>query len=222
MENKKRIYNLIILDESGSMQSIKKAAIDSVNETIQTIRRVQQQSENQEQFVSFVTFHDEVKILHDCVPCEEVKELTGYDYMPQCCTALYDAMGMSLTGLRSKVAEGDRVLVTVVTDGYENASREYSGVAIKNLVDELKAAGWVFAYIGANQDVEAVAATISITNVMKFETTSKGVKCMSVKANRSREKMYFDMVKDDFCASEANINFFVDTCSEAESNQTEF
>ena len=222
MENKKRIYNLIILDESGSMQSIKKEAIDSVNETIQTIRCVQQQNDNQEQFVLFVTFHNEVRILHDCVPCEKVQELTGYDYMPQCCTALYDAMGISLTALRNKVVAGDRVLVTVVTDGYENASREYSGVAIKNLVDELKAEGWVFAYIGANHDVESVAATISITNVMKFETTSKGVKCMSMKANKSREKMYYDMVKDDFCASKANINFFVDTCSEEESDQTEF
>ena len=88
-------------------------------------------------------------------------------------------MGMSLNALRPKVAEEDRVLVTIVTDGYENASREYNGKAIKVLVDELKDKGWVFAYIGANQDVEKVAATISITNTMTFQTTSHGTKRMT-------------------------------------------
>lgn len=88
------------------------------------------------------------------MPAKEVKELTSETYHPDCCTALYDAMGMSLNVIRSKVGEDDRVLVTVVTDGYENASREYNSKAIKSLVDELKGKGWVFAYIGSNQDVE--------------------------------------------------------------------
>ena len=69
---------------------------------------------------------------------------TAETYQPDCCTALYDAMGISLGALRKKVAEDDKVLVTVVTDGYENASKEYSGKAIKVLVDELKVKGWVF------------------------------------------------------------------------------
>ena len=60
------------------------------------------------------------------MPAKEVKELTSETYHPDCCTALYDAMGMSFNVIRSKVGEDDRVLVTVVTDGYENASREYN------------------------------------------------------------------------------------------------
>ncbi|MBO5234336.1 MAG: VWA domain-containing protein, partial [Alistipes sp.] len=178
---KTRIFNLIIIDESGSMQSIKRAAIDSVNETIQTIRSAQKKHEDQEHYVSLVTFNDDVKTVYECVPVDEVKELTAETYQPDCCTALYDAMGISLNALRKKVAEDDKVLVTVVTDGYENASKEYSGKAIKALVDELKAKGWVFAYMGANQDVEAVAATISITNVMQFEATPCGTADMSSK-----------------------------------------
>ena len=205
---KTRIFNLIIIDESGSMQSIKKEAIDSVNETIQTIRSAQKKHEEQEHFVSLVTFNDDVKTIYDCVPVSEVKELTSETYLPDCCTALYDAMGMSLNKLRPKVADVDKVLVTVVTDGYENASREYSGKAIKALVDELKDKGWVFAYIGANQDVEAVAATISITNVMNFETTSAGTQMMTDRVNRSRERLYCCMAKPDFSAAEANENFF--------------
>ena len=205
---KTRIFNLIIIDESGSMQSIKKAAIDSVNETIQTIRSAQKKHEEQEHFVSLVTFNDDVKTVYKCVPVDEVKELTAETYQPACCTALYDAMGISLNALRKKVAEDDKVLVTVVTDGYENASKEYSGKAIKALVDELKTKGWVFAYIGANQDVEAVAATISITNVMNFETTSVGTQVMTDRVNRSRERLYCCMAKPDFSAVEANENFF--------------
>ena len=135
---KTRIFNLIIIDESGSMQSIKTAAIDSVNETIQTIRSAQKKREDQEHYVSLVTFNDDVKTVYECVPVDEVKELTAETYQPDCCTALYDAMGISLNALRKKVAEDDKVLVTVVTDGYENASKEYSGKAIKALVDELK------------------------------------------------------------------------------------
>ena len=205
---KTRIFNLIIIDESGSMQSIKTAAIDSVNETTQTIRSAQKKHEEQEHFVSLVTFNDDVKTIYECVPVDEVKELTAKTYQPACCTALYDAMGISLNAHRKKVTEDDKVLVTVVTDGYENASKEYSGKAIKALVDELKAKDWVFAYIGANQDVEAVAATISITNTLRFKATSDGVRGMAGIVSRSRERLYCCMARPDFSAAEANENFF--------------
>ena len=205
---KTRIFNLIIIDESGSMQSIKKAAIDSVNETIQTIRSAQKKHEDQEHYVSLVTFNDDVKTVYECVPVDEVKELTAETYQPDCCTALYDAMGISLNALRKKVAEDDKVLVTVVTDGYENASKEYSGKAIKALVDELKSKGWVFAYIGANQDVEAVAATISITNVMQFDATPLGTTAMGARVASARGRL-FDRIADCcFSAAEANEDFF--------------
>ena len=205
---KTRIFNLIIIDESGSMQSIKKAAIDSVNETIQTIRSAQKKYEDQEHFVSLVTFNDDVKTIYECVPVDEVKELSSETYQPNGWTALYDAMGISLNALLPKVAENDKVLVTVITDGEENASKEYSGKAIKALEDELKAKGWVFAYIGANQDVEAVAATISITNVMQFEATPCGTADMSSKLSFARGKLYCRMADRCFSAAEANENFF--------------
>ena len=205
---KTRIFNLIIIDESGSMQSIKTAAIDSVNETIQTIRSAQKKHEEQEHYVSLVTFNDDVKTIYECVPVYEVKELTAETYLPDCCTALYDAMGVSLNALRKKVAGEDKVLVTVVTDGYENASKEYSGKAVKALVDELKTKNWVFAYIGANQDVEAVAATMSIKNVMKFETTNAGTQTMTDRVNESRVCFYCRISNPNFDIDEANKNFF--------------
>lgn len=205
---KTRIFNLIIIDESGSMQSIKRAAIDSVNETIQTIRSAEQKHPEQEHYVSLVSFNDDVKTIYDCVEVEQVKEINDETYQPSCCTALYDAMGISLSKLRKRVAESDKVLVTVVTDGYENASKEYSGKAIKTLVDELKAKGWVFAYIGANQDVEAVAATISITNVIQFEANPSGTQEMTARVNRGRNRLYESIAADHFDSKSANENFF--------------
>ena len=190
------------------MQSIKKAAIDSVNETIQTIRSAEQKHPEQEHYVSLVSFNDDVKTIYDCVEVEQVKEINDETYQPSCCTALYDAMGISLSKLRKRVAESDKVLVTVVTDGYENSSKEYSGKAIKTLVDELKAKGWVFAYIGANQDVEAVAATISITNVIQFEASAMGTQEMTERENRGRMRLYEAIAADHFDSKSANESFF--------------
>lgn len=207
---KTKVFNLIILDESGSMHSIKKEAIDSVNETVQTICAAEKKNEDQEHFISLVTFNDDVKKVYDCVPSIKVEGLTSEIYCPNCSTALYDAMGISLNELRHKVADEDRVLVTIVTDGYENASKEYNGSAIKVLVDELKGKGWVFAYIGANHNVEMVASTISITNTMTFHTTSAGTQDMSKRLNKSRMNFFTRLSEQCFDSVAENEHFFDD------------
>ena len=123
---KTRIFNLIILDESGSMQLIKEEAINGVNETVQTILHAQQKHKEQEHFVSLVTFNIDTRTIWECIPATEIKEISRTDYYPNCSTALYDAMGMSLNALLPHVAPNDKILVTIVTDGEENASKEYT------------------------------------------------------------------------------------------------
>ena len=93
-------------------------------------------------------------------------------------------------------------------DGAITKAKGRNGKAIKALVDELKAKGWVFAYIGANQDVEKAAATISITNVMCFEATADGTRDMSARVNKGRQRLYRRIADNDFLAEAANKNFF--------------
>ena len=200
-----KIYNLIIIDESGSMDCIRQQAMDSVNETIQTIRAAQERNENQEHFVTLVTFNDTATIVNDCAPINEIKELTAKSYRPDCCTALYDAMGISLSALRKKVSKEDKVLVTIVTDGYENASQEYNLRTIKVLVEKLKTKGWVFAYLGANQDAEEVAFSMSIDNAMRWESTREGTAYMSERLNYSRSRWY-----DEAATNSERIKGFFD------------
>ena len=212
---KTRIFNLIILDESGSMQSIKQAAINGMNETVQSIRDAQNKHEDQEHIVTLVSFNSsDIKTIYDCLPAAEVKELTDNDYNPSCCTPLYDAMGYALNALRPKVGSEDKVLVTIITDGEENSSSEYDGKAIKALVEELKGKGWVFAYIGANQDVEKVAATISVTNVMNFSATDHGTRGMLFSLRKSRDRMFSRIADGIFDACSENETFFENEDSE--------
>lgn len=208
---KTRIFNLIILDESGSMESIRKQTVDSVNETVQTIREAQKQNDETEQFVSFVTFAGEMKTVLDCVPAKKVKELSKKDYTPGGMTALYDAMGTSISNLRSKIETGDRVLVTIVTDGYENASRHFNVQNIKELVSELKKRNWVFVYIGANHDVEKAAMEMNIGNVTSFTADAKGVEEMTSRVNTGRRGVYDRIVSECFCSMEEDGNFFAPT-----------
>ena len=206
---KTRIHNLIILDESGSMESIKRAAINGMNETVQSIRDAQKKHEDQEHIVSLVSFNSsEIKGIYDCVPVAEVKELTDKEYVPDCCTPLYDAMGLSLNHLRAKVNDEDKVLVTIITDGEENSSSEYNSAAIKALVDSLKEKGWVFAYIGANQDVLKVAQTISITNVMNFSSTDFGTASAIASLRKSRDRMFSRIADGVFNSVSENTDFF--------------
>ena len=190
---KTTIHNLLILDESGSMHSIYHQALTGANETIQSIRAAQEQYADQDHRFTFVTFNTvapNIKTVIDDAPIGEVKDLTEADYRPNACTPLYDAMGMTITALEQKVKEGDRVLVTVITDGFENASQEYSGKAVKEMVGRLREKGWTFVYIGANQDAIEVAKSLDIHNSLNFCADAAGTQAMFERHHRSKDIFY--------------------------------
>lgn len=185
----KHVYNLIILDESGSMGTIKDSTISGFNELVQTIKGIEKKYPEQKHFISLVTFNGlGIKTKLDKKPVSELSKLDKNSYKPDSMTPLYDAIALSVLKLRMDLAdiENTHVLVTILTDGEENVSREFSGQQVKKIIDEQKALGWTFTYIGANQDVEKVAATISITNTMNFESNSASVSSLFKKEQNAR------------------------------------
>ena len=186
-----KVYNLIILDASGSMYSIMEQARTGVNETIQTIKQAQKDNQDQMHFISFVSFNTSgTRLVHDRVLASKVVELGRGDYQPGGGTPLYDAIGSSVSNLQAYVEKGDIVLVTIITDGYENASREYSGATIAKMIEDLRKEDWVFTYIGANQDVEKVARSMNINNSLAFESSINGSVNMFKCERKSRANFY--------------------------------
>ena len=207
METKKtQVYNLIILDKSGSMESIRKAAIDGYNETLGTIKSAQlKHLDTQEHFISLAAFCGcGVDMIYDCTPIKDAEKLTKEKYDPCCGTPLYDAIGYCIKKLAKKTdkIEDAAVLVTIITDGEENASHEWNGPAIKKLIDERKEEGWMFSYIGADHDVESVAASISITNTVVWAKTTEGTEAVICNENDARERFYDKM--EACCAPNAS------------------
>ena len=179
---KTQVYNLVILDKSGSMESIRTEAINGYNETLGSIKATQLKFlETQEHFVSLAAFCDcGIDMIYDMTPIKDADKLTKDKYDPCCCTPLFDASGKTVKTLKKKIAdvEDAAVLVTIITDGYENSSKEWDAKGVSKLIDECKEEGWMFSFIGAGEDVVKVATTISITNTMVWENTSEGTKKM--------------------------------------------
>lgn len=194
---KTKVYNLIILDKSGSMESIRKAAIDGYNETLGSIKSAQlKYLDSQEHYISLAVFCGcGVEMVYDCTPIKDAEKLTKERYNPCCMTPLYDAIGKSVKALAkiSDAEEDSAVLVTIITDGMENASQEWTGPAIKRLIDERKEEGWMFSYVGADHDVESVAASISITNTVVWNKTTEGTEAMFNNENSARDRFFCKM-----------------------------
>ena len=186
------IYNVIILDESGSMSSIYNETIQSMNEVLNGIRKDQEDHPEQHHYVTIVTFEGNgikgIKMRRDRVPIESVRDFTTHDYRPGGCTPLYDAMGKTLNDMEGLVHDEDRVMATVITDGMENASTEYSGRTVKTMVDRLRNKGWVLAYIGANQDAIEVARDLHIDNALNYDASPEGTAYLACKMKRAHKK----------------------------------
>lgn len=186
-----RVLNLIIVDESGSMSSIYTQALDGINRTIDNIRSQANLVPGVKQYINLITFDSEhfKQHLRHC-PAEEARLLTNEDYQPCACTPLYDAIGRACTRLERHTTENDAVLVTIITDGYENASRDFTANEIKRLIQRLSAKGWLFTFIGANQDVMFEAGKMGIHHAMAFEASKEGTEAMWDKEETARKRMY--------------------------------
>lgn len=203
----KRVFNLLVVDESGSMSIIKRHALVGINETLTTIQKMQETHKNLEQRVTLITFDStHTNVFYDNVRASNANPLKAKDYNPCGATPLYDAIGMGIAKINALTTEDDSVLVTIITDGEENCSEEYSLKMIKNLIDKLKKQNWTFTFIGTDDlDVESIAMDMGIDNHLQFSEDEAGTKKMFARENRARER--YNKCRAMDCKMEAGSYF---------------
>ncbi|NNJ25448.1 vWA domain-containing protein [Alienimonas chondri] len=149
---------VVVLDRSGSMQSMKTEAEGGLAHFV-----ADQKAQDGEARFTYVTFDDQYDLVHDRVDLREVPDQFALE--PRGMTALLDAVGRTIDEVGRKLAkipEQERpgaVLFCVVTDGGENSSHDYSGDRVKQMVEEQKNTySWQFTFLGAGPEVFAQGA----------------------------------------------------------------
>lgn len=207
------VYHLIVLDESGSMSCVTNQTISGCNETIQTIRLMQDNNKDtQTHYVSVYLFESGRSryIIHN-QPVVEVKDITHKDYCPNGCTPLFDALGITLMELKEIMGTPDTLgYVTIITDGEENSSRRYSLHQVRELIDELKKRDVIFSFIGANIDAAEYAKNLNISNSMQFVQDDEGTRAMWERERRGKMRSGAKMsFMKKFASEEFNCCFSI-------------
>ena len=196
--NKKLTELVFILDRSGSMTGLEDDTIGGYNGLLGRQKKVDGEAR-----ITTVLFDDQYEMLHDHADIKKVEAITEREYFARGCTALLDAIGktISTVGKRHKFAPDSEVpaktMVVIITDGHENASREFNLKQVKEMVERQKEKyDWEFLFLGANMDAISTAAAfgISADRAATYSATKKGTRdnfeameqvCCSVRANKT-------------------------------------
>lgn len=196
-----KTHIICILDRSGSMSSIMDDSIGGFNTFLK-----QQKELPDEATITVVLFDDTYEMLYDNVNIKKAKELTSKEWYPCGTTGLYDAIGKTINVEKNKLDKlGDekpnKVLVCIVTDGYENASREYRIDDVKKLIKNCENDNWSFIYLAANQSAFDVGTSFGVSggNTFTYTASTDGVNVMNTKLSNAATT-YRGMVSN-------NVNF---------------
>ena len=182
---KTTVFNLIVLDESGSMSHLSEQTISGCNETINVAKS--QADKNADVFRSLMSvyaFQDGGPVRSRYIMKNEdavsARHISAEDYRPWGNTPLLDAVGSTLTELKTVASthEDATGVITIITDGMENSSTRYSWQDVAALISQFKEMGWTVNLIGANIDVDEMAKRMNIDNRMAFQPTKAGSAAM--------------------------------------------
>lgn len=155
---------VFILDRSGSMGGLESDTIGGYNSLLNKQKKVEGEC-----VITTVLFDDRYELLHDRINLNGVAPITDKEYFTRGSTALLDAIGTTIKKIENAqkhTAEQERaskVMFVITTDGYENASKEYSYQKIKQMIErQKKAHDWEFIFLGANIDAVETAAQFGI------------------------------------------------------------
>lgn len=201
---------VFILDESGSMQSAKKDTIGGFNEFIESQKKIPGEVK-----FSFVKFSDYYNIVNEGTPIENMNPLNESSYTPSFSTALLDAVGKSIDSVTKRLDETpedekpEKVLFVILTDGYENASREYTQTAINEMIKNQRTKeGWEFLFLGADIDAWSGGSSMGINmniNISKSDM-KRSLKSASYYAANYRTDNVAEMTMDSFNLSNEDLD----------------
>lgn len=151
----------VVLDRSGSMGPLQDETISAYNDWLKEIKAA---SKGQKVLFTLHLFDDRHDLVYQDTPLAAVKKLDANTYYARGMTALNDAFGQEILRLKGEAKKDDRVVMLVMTDGYENNSKEISGSRLRSLVSGADSKpNWTIQYIGANQDAFAVGRNLGLT-----------------------------------------------------------
>lgn len=170
-EELKKAELVLIIDKSGSMSCLKSDATGSINSFIE-----KQKELPGEAYVTIVMFNNKIQTIYDRSDIKDVNPISSNDYQPSGCTALLDAVGQTISNISNcETSKEHKVIVFILTDGYENASKEFDKNTVKQMIEEKTKLGWEFVFCGAEIDAFGEAQKIGINKdkVIKFERNSE-------------------------------------------------
>jgi len=167
----------IILDRSGSMQSIKEATITAFNSFIK-----EQKKDGLPTNLSFIQFDDQYEKNYTEKDIHLAKELNAETFEPRGMTALLDAIGTTIRSTKKRIKnskqKSDKVIIAIITDGYENASTKYTREKIFKMIRKREEKdNWKVVFLAANQDAieEGAKFGINQNRAMTYHADDEGI-----------------------------------------------
>lgn len=178
MAKREPVEILVIADRSGSMGSIRAEAIGGFNNFL-TAQKAVKGAAN----LTLVLFDDQYEVPINGVKLKEVEPLTTETFVPRGMTALYDAVGKALASLEAKAPK--KAVICILTDGAENASKEYTHASVQERVKAAEARGWEIVFLAANIDAKAAGASLGITRGASIAFAANGLGVTNAYADMS-------------------------------------
>lgn len=174
-----------ILDMSGSMSDKVQETIGGYNQMIKDNKQL-----DDEAYVTTIFFDNRYITFQDRKPIKEADLITD-EYKPTGMTALFDAVSRTINAIQAE--KEDKVLVTIITDGLENASKEWNGKKVKKLIEAKRKEDWVITFLGTNIDVDKMADTLGVDmslrkNYTQLDTVYTAMSSMAMKARKAITK----------------------------------
>lgn len=184
----------VIIDRSGSMSSLVADTIGGFNTFLSEQKALPGEAD-----LTLVLFDNEYLVVHDGIKLADVPDLDRTTYVPRGSTALRDAIGRTINVMRADISakpedkRPGKVILLIITDGEENASKEYTADQIHKMLGEVQMnQGWEVTYFGANQNTQVVGQTMNLdaASSISYDSTSSGTRGaytdMSARVTRSR------------------------------------